>query len=275
MKKVFLATVLTALTSFASVKTSEITVDLKLDNSDFIVGERVRGVVNIANSSPDKISYGYSNSKDRFFIEVFRANDMMQLTKVTDGPVVATFVIESGEGQKLETFLGDHFVLQETGRYLARPVLAHSGMRYEGQLRAFDIIAGIHVTNALQMFANERGLQREFELVYWMRKHSEHIFLKSRDAGNSVKRWETHDLGPILRIDAPSISVLQSGEIIVLHRLNQDQFVRSEFWSLPDALEFRKREAVQDPEVAGTARVRELYKEGGVKPKSNPWWKFW
>jgi hypothetical protein len=51
--------------------------------------------------------------------------------------------------------------------------------------------------------------------------------------------------------------------------------VRSEFWSLPDAIEFRKRESVSDPETAGTARVRELYKESNVKPKINPWWKFW
>lgn len=275
MKRILLLPIVAAFAGMAFAETSEISVDLRLDNSDFIVGERVRGVVNIANSSPDKVSYGYSNSEDRFFIEVFRANDMTQLTKVSNGPFVATFVIESGEGQKLETFLGNHYALQETGRYLARPVLAHGGVRYEGQLRAFDIIAGIHVTSAMQMFSNRRGLQREFELVYWMRKHSEHVFLKSRDAGNSVKRWETRDLGPILRIDPPSISVLASGEIVVLHRLNQDQFVRSEFWSLPDALEYRKREAVQDPEVAGTERVRELYKEGGVKPKSNPWWKFW
>ena len=65
------------------------------------------------------------------------------------------------------------------------------------------------------------------------------------------------------------------GEVVVLHRLNKDQFVRSEFWSLPDALEFRMRESVRDPETAGTARVRELYKEGGIKAKDNPWWKFW
>ena len=29
------------------------------------------------------------------------------------------------------------------------------------------------------------------------------------------------------------------------------------------------------PTTAGTARVRELYKEKGVAPKENPWWKFW
>ena len=97
----------------------------------------------------------------------------------------------------------------------------------------------------------------------------------ARDAGSSSRVWETRDLGATLRIDKPTVSVMPRGEVVVLHRLNQDQFVRTEFWSLPDALDFRSREAVGDPETAGTARVRELYKEGGVKPKENPWWKFW
>ena len=64
--------------------------------------------------------------------------------------------------------------------------------------------------------------------------------------------------------------------MIVLHRLDRDHFLRTEFWSLPDALEFHRREVVQDPETAGSERVKELYKEsGGVKPKEEPWWKFW
>ena len=86
---------------------------------------------------------------------------------------------------------------------------------------------------------------------------------------------DPQNLGSILRIEKPSISIFGTGEVVVLHRLNSDQFVRSEFWSLPDALEFRVREMVQDPETASTARVREMYREGGVKPKENPWWKFW
>lgn len=255
--------------------TAEIRVDLKLVASDFVVGERIRGVVDIANSSPEKVSVGYSNSKDRFFIEVFRASDMRQLTRVSKHPFVANFRLESSEGQKLEVFLGDHYGLQEPSRYLAKPVLVHAGTRYEGALRAFDVVEGVKVGGAMQMFANRKELQREFALVYWSRNHSEHLFLRAQDGGSSDRKWETRDLGPILRIDRPSISVLPKGEVVVLHRLNTDQFVRTEFWSLPDELVFRIREAVQDPETAGTARVRELYKEGGIKPKENPWWKFW
>jgi hypothetical protein len=142
-------------------------------------------------------------------------------------------------------------------------------------MRAFDVVDGVELVQAMQMFSNHPGLQREFSLVYWSRKHSEHLFLAARDSGTSSRKWETRDLGPILRIDKPTVSILKGGEVVVLHRLNQDQFIRSEFWSLPKALEFRVREAVQDPETAGTQRVRELYRNGAVKPKSNPWWKFW
>jgi len=269
----FVLCLLSALT--VSAATSEILVDLKLDGSDFIAGERIRGVVDIKNPSPEKVSVGYSNSKDRFFIEVFRAADMTQLTRITKQPFIERFVLDSGEGQKLETFLGDHYALREPSRYLAKPVLVHGGMRFEGAVRAFDVVDGIRLTGALQIFKNRPGLQRDFSLAYWSRNRSEHLFLLAKDVGSSDRTWATRDLGPILRLGKPSISVLPNGVIVVLHRLNQDQFVRSEFWSLPDELEFRTREAVGDPETAGTARVRDLYKEGGVKPKENPWWKFW
>ena len=259
----------------AFAETAEIKVDLKLAGGDFVSGERIRGIVDLANSSPEKISVGYSNSKDRFFVEVFRASDMSQLSKVSKSPFVARFVLQSSEGQKLETFLGDHYGLREPSHYLAKPVLVHNGVRYEGGVRAFDVVDGIRLVSAVQMFKNHKGLQREFVLSYWSRNHSEHVFLSANDSGTSNRKWETRDLGPILRLENPSLSVMPSGEVVVLHRLNQDQFVRSEFWSLPKALEFRIRETVRDPETAGTARVRELYKEGGIKPKENPWWKFW
>jgi hypothetical protein len=254
---------------------SEISVDLKLDGGDFVSGERIRGVVDIANSSSEKVSVGYSNSDDAFFIEVFRAGDMSQLDRIGSRPFVSRFRVDSSEGQKLETFLGDHYALRETRRYLAKPVLVHGGVRYEGAPRAFDVVDGVKIAGAMQVFSNRHGLQREFSVVYWNRNHSEHVFLAARDVGTSDKVWETRDLGSILRIENPSISILPGGEVIVLHRLNSDQFVRTEFWSLPDALEYRMREAVGDPQTAGTARVREMYKESGVKPKTNPWWKFW
>ena len=256
--------------------TSEISVDLKLDEIDYVSGERLRGVVDVKNMSPEKVSVGYSNSKDRLFIEVYRSSDMSQLERVRERPFVAPFRVDANEGQKLEIFLADHYALREPSRYLARPVLVHGGARYEGQYRAFDIVPGMQTAGARQMFANRPGLSREFELVRWSRKGREHLFLTAKDTGSGDRKWMTTDVGPMMKITKPTISILNGGEVIVIHRTGPDHFIRSEFWSMPDALEFRTRELVQDPATAGQNRVQDMYKEsGGVKPVARPWWKFW
>ncbi len=260
---------------FAAPPLSEITVDLKLDQITYVSGERVRGVVDVRNMSPDKVSVGYLNSEDRFIIEVFRSIGGEQLTCVSSTPITAGFRVDSNEGQKLEVFLGDHFDLREERRYLARPVLVHGGVRYEGQYRSFDIVPGMSLTRALQIFANKEKLNRQFELVRWMRGDTEHLFLKAQDTGTSVREWTTFDLGAVMKITKPTISIMSDGKVIVFHRLDPDYFVRSEFWSLPTTLEFREHSLVRDPEMAGQARVQELYKEKGVPAKSTPWWKFW
>lgn len=256
--------------------TSEISIDLKLDEMDYVSGERIRGVIDVQNMAPAPVSVGYRDSRDRLIVEVFRSSDMLQLERMSRHPFVASFLVRANEGQKLEVYLGDHYALREPSRYLARPVLIHAGMRYEGQYRAFDVVPGMASTSALQMFSNREGLSREFSLVHWMRRGREHLFLTAKDTGTSTKRWVSTDIGPMMKITKPTISIMPSGEVIVLHRSGPDQFVRSEFWSLPDALELRSRMSVQDPETAGQNRVQEMYKEsGGVKATPRPWWKFW
>ena len=263
-----------SLAALAAPPQSEISVKLIPDRREYVVGERLRAVVDIANSSADSIDVGKPGSADTFRIEVFRARDMASRDRVGDKPLVAPFLLHSSEGQKLETFIGDHFPLHDPVRYLARAVLIHAGSRYESSLVSFDVVPGMTVGKAMQMFRNNPGLKRTFEIVYWMRGQREHLFLKASDEGGRV--WRTTDLGGLLRITEPKISVMPNGEVIVLHRATQSQFMRSVFWSLPDALDFRKQEPMVDPDVAGSQRMRDLYMEsGGVTPVKKSWWKFW
>ena len=260
--------------AFAATQQSEISVKLVPDRREYVVGERIRAIVDIANSSAESIDVGKPGSADMFRIEVFRARDMASRERVGDKPLVAPFLLHSSEGQKLETFIGDHFSLHDPVRYLARAVLIHAGVRYESSLASFDVVPGMAAGRAMQMFSNRSGLKRTFEIVYWMRGQREHLFLKASDEGGRV--WRTTDLGGILRITEPKISVMRNGEVVVLHRATQNQFMRSVFWSLPDALDFRKQEPMVDPDVAGSARMRDLYMEsGGVTPVKKSWWKFW
>lgn len=260
----------------AVAATSEISVNLELDQTEFVLGERMRCVVDIMNVSPKIVAYGYKDSTDLLIIEVYRASDGSQLEKISKGAFVADFLLKPNEGQKLEAFLGDHYGLGYPGRYHAKPVLVHDGVRYEGQARVFDVVPGMKSVSALQLFSNHEGLKREFELVTWRRQGTEHIFLTAKDIGTSERRWRTIDLGAVMKITKPSVSILKTGEIIVLHRFDADNFVRSELWSVPQGIEFIQHELVRDPETAGSERVKELYAEsGGIKPVEKSWWEFW
>lgn len=265
-----------ALAATARTTPTGITVSLKLDETNYVVGERVRGVIDVKNMLADKVSVGYTNSQDRMFVEVFRASDASELSRTSRHPFVARFWLKSNEGQKLEVLLADHFDLSEPARYLARPVLVHGGMRYEGQMRSFDMVPGMPISSAVQMFKNNEGHSRQFDLVHWSRQGTEHLFVMAHDTGGRGRRWITTDVGPMMRITKPTISILPSGEVIVFHRNGADSFVRSEFWSMTDNLVLRSRRMVRDPETAGQQKVQEMYRrQGGVKPVDRPWWKFW
>jgi hypothetical protein len=256
---------------------SEISVDLALDETSYIVGERIRGVIDVKNMSADTITVDGQKLPDRLFVEVFRMPGRMQLERMRKtAPFVSPFRVGESQGQKLETIISDIYNLRDEGRYLARPVLVHNRTRYEGQFRAFDVVPGVKVTGALQMFANHSGLKREFSLVRWTRDGREHLFLTARDTGTSSRAWQAKDIGVFMKMTPPIISILPSGEVIVVHRVGPDNFLRSTFWSLPGVLEFRGGELLEDPESAGQARVQEMYrKAGGVKAAPRPWWKFW
>lgn len=274
--KGFLSLAIFAFNFVSFAETSEITVDIKLDQTEFVQGERIRAVVDIMNVSPEVIAYGYRDATDRFFVEIYRSGDGSQLPRLSKRAFVADFLLKPNEGQKLETYLGDHYGLDALGRYLAKPVLVHDGIRYEGQPRAFDIVPGMKSATAMQLFSNHEGLKRDIVLVTWRRQGTEHLFLTAQDLGANERRWRTIDLGPVMKITKPSISILKTGEIIVLHRFDSDHFVRSELWSVPQGVEFIGHELVRDPDTAGSERVKELYEEsGGVKPVEKSWWEFW
>lgn len=255
---------------------SEISVRLAMDNSIYVDGERVRAVVSVDNGSTDPIDARTAGSPSKLILELFRASDRGQQKKLSDKPFTAGFALLSGEGQKLETFFADHFKMEKSTRYLARAVLVHDGYRYESAMKSFDTIPGLPCGEATQLFANNRNLRRHFELVHYERDRISHLFLKATDGGISSKRWQTTDLGPLLRVTEPRISVQPSGEVIVLHRATQDTFLRTVFWSLPTAFELHERETMADPDVAGAERVKELYRDsGGLEPVKKAWWKFW
>ena len=259
-------------------KAHAVNVILKMTHPEYITGERIRAEVEIRNGSTSPIVVGASDSTDFVLLELFKSDARHPVERWSEQKVTVPFVLKSGEAQKFEVFFDRNYRLEKDGRYLARAVVLHDGIRYEGSLLAFSVVPGIRLSGALQMFSNRPGLRREFELLYWNRNRFEHLFLRARDkSGNGGSRtWVTSDLGTLLRVTPPKISIKDNGEVTILHRASQDEFIRSDFWSLPDAFEFQEHARMVDPDVAGSERVKSLYQESsGVEPVKKAWWKFW
>ena len=82
----------------ASAATVDISVDIKLDNLDYVSGERIRAVVDVANSSPERVSVGYANSQDRLIVEVYPMGEGVLLDRTGKGEFVSRFMVDSNEG---------------------------------------------------------------------------------------------------------------------------------------------------------------------------------
>ena len=103
-------------TASAVALPTEITVQLVMTHDVYVAGERVRAIVDVANASADAIDCRQQDAADRLFVEVFRAHDQHRYERINAKPFVAPFALLSGEGQKLETFLADHFRFDEDTR---------------------------------------------------------------------------------------------------------------------------------------------------------------
>lgn len=252
-------------------------VTLRMTHSEYLIGEHIRAELEIRNGSTTPIIVGAKDSTDFIFLELFKNDTKHSMERHSEAKVTVPFVLKSGEAQTFEVFFDRNYALETEGRYLGRAVVVHDGMRYEGALRAFSLVPGMRISTALQMFSNRPELRREFELLYWSRRRTEHLFLRATDHSEKGDRmWVTSDLGTLLRQTRPKISIRDGGEVTVLHRATKDEFIRSDFWSLPDAFEFQEHARMVDPDIAGSERIKSLYEESaGVEPVKKAWWKFW
>ena len=173
------AVLLLAGAAFAALP-SDISVDLKLDDISFVAGERMRGVVSLRNMSPVKLSGGGTNTQDRLFIEVFRASDYHQIEPFGSRAYVASFDLAPNEGQRLETYIGDHYELLEPEHpalYVYTRTLGDESLlvvcNFSEDEQAYDIPAeyrGADILIANYPDAAPSGKLRPWEAVVYHRK---------------------------------------------------------------------------------------------------------
>lgn len=262
-----------------AVRAQELSLQMTLQNREYIVGEPLLVAFDFLNVARTPISCGKDDSPDRFFVEITKVSDQFDFVKpFNQKPVGGAFTVQGGENRRITAELDKWFPLLKEGKYFVRGILVHRGMRYESAKKSFDIVGGIKLQEGYQMFVNRANLKRTFRLVYWSRNHMERLFLRiSDEPGNRV--WDTIDLGTLLRTSPVRLDISPEGEVTIVQRASQDAFLRTLVWSLPDNVEIAERNPLIDPDISASQRAKSLYNEmvddGKEKKSKKPWYKFW
>lgn len=260
-----------------SVRAQQVDVKLTLAYTTFVTGEPVLVQFEALNATRDMIRVGGPEAKDSLFVEITKGGQYNDVAPFDVAPIAAVFELKPGQSYQYKVELDKWFPLVEQGKYLARLVLVHDGMRYESSLKSFDVLPGIPVKEAVQMFVSRPNQKRLFRLVHWSRNQTDRLFIRFEDEPGG-RIWDSVDLGVLLRTEPPKIDISPEGEVTVLHRSTQDSYIRTVIWSLPDSVEVVERNVLLDPEISASQRVRSLYGEmsdDGKKGKTKSWWKFW
>jgi hypothetical protein len=217
-------------------------------------------------------------SDDRLLVEVSNAPYEL-LTPLKGDSGVEPITLIGGDTWEGTVAIDKLFPLRTAGRYYATLVATQEDRRYSSQRRAFDVVPGLELKSALQLFANSKVRHRRFALVYWAREQQEILFLRMEDEP-AERGWETIRLGPLLRTSEPRMDIAPDGTVTVMHRATQDAYLKTTVKSQPDSVEVVGQEQLLDPASSVSKHMQpfqqmaiERDQEAKRKQKSG-WWPF-
>lgn len=235
-------------------------VDLEFDFAvyDYVIGEPIQATLKIRNQSTRQITLGIPGSPEALRLEIRQLKDRDLIDSPSGGNIVSSAItLKPGDLYEKKFTCNELYDLSVPGKYLVSVVTVAFDQQYESQPRILNIVPGIPLKKATQMFSSNPGLQRTFSLVTWRRNEYDSLFVRIQDTPTG-KIWNTLYLAPILRQNDPRIDVAPTGEVTILHRSSQYYYQRTLLWSLPNEVLVRARDLLRDPDNAMAARLNNL-----------------
>lgn len=199
-----------------------VAIDLRTRHSAYVTGEpvMVRLAVENHGAQPLVISEHEVFRNNRILFEI-RGEGQERLPALRERKIVEELDLEHGEKTTLDLDLAEWYPLLTVGRYYITPVLIHNERRYAADSRVIEIVPGIELARLTQILRGTELIERNFILVYWARGGREDVFLRTQDRPGG-DTWTTLPLGPIVRVNRPSLQQEGDTEIRVTHQASRD-----------------------------------------------------
>jgi hypothetical protein len=255
---------------------AQMTVDMNLNQSVYILGEAVRADVRIVNhaTTPLIVGPGGYRQNGLFFQITDGRHDTLEPSQ-PGTPMISDLRLPGGETYRSAFELDEWYPMGKAGSYIVTAMVRRDDRRYETTSRAIDIVPGLEIKTAIQLFADRPDFQRKLSLVYFMRRQAEFLFLRITDTPGD-RTWSTLELGKLLRTTPPTIGVTNDGVITIFHRATQDVYLKTRMKSTANGVELVGQEQIVDTHSMDILQAQQIQKiaEDRNKKQSHWWWPF-
>ena len=248
MKNLSLIVALAAL--IFSRAAAQVTVDLALDQEEFLPGESIPVAVKITNRSGQQLHLGTEPDWVTFSVE---SGDGFVVTKNSDVPVLGEFDLESSQMGTKHVDIAPYFNMSRPGRYTITATLRIKawGVEMNSAPKLFDVISGA------KLWSQDFGVpattgypeMRRFTLEQASYLHDQmRLYMQLSDAAES-RIYKTLALGPTVSFTRPEAQVDRTSQLHVLWQSGAQSFL---FCLIG---------------TDGTILNRETYDDFGIRPK--------
>ena len=255
---------------------AQMTVDMNLNQSVYILGEAVRADVRIVNhaTTPLIVGPGGYRQNGLFFQITDGRHDTLEPSQ-PGTPMISDLRLPGGETYRSAFELDEWYPMGKAGSYIVTAMVRRDDRRYETTSRAIDIVPGLEIKTAIQLFADRPDFQRKLSLVYFMRRQAEFLFLRITDTPGD-RTWSTLELGKLLRTTPPTIEVTNDGVITIFHRATQDVYLKTRMKSPANGVELVGQEQIVDTHSMELLQAQQIQKiaEDRNKKQAHWWWPF-
>jgi hypothetical protein len=229
---------------------AQVTVELVLDQEEFLPGEPVPVAVKITNQSGQQIHLGAEPDWLTFSVE---SADGVVVDKTSEVPVQGEFDLESSQMGTKHVDIAPSFVLVRPGRYIITATLRIKawGLKLDSPKKMFDVITGAKLWSQNFGVPTPGGMpeMRRFTLEQASYLHSQmRLYMELSDA-SEMRIYKTAALGPIVSFGQPEAQIDRQSQ---LHALWQSGAQMFDYCRInPD----------------GSLADREVYDDFGTRPK--------
>ncbi|MEO5803195.1 MAG: hypothetical protein ABIR24_06670 [Verrucomicrobiota bacterium] len=207
---------------------SAVTVELSLDQEQFLSNEDLRVAVRITNRSGQKLTFGNEADWVTFTVQ---ARDNYVVSQLGDVPVVGEFSLESSTTGTKRVNLTPYFNFRQPGRYqiTATVKVPQWNKEITSRPKTFDIINGTKLREfdfGLPLPAGATNAQpemRKYILQQALYLKQMKLYLRLTDATGSVV-LKVFPIAPMVSSSQPEVQIDRLSHLHVLHQVGAHSF---------------------------------------------------